>query len=204
VNQINVFTSCEAAGAAADYIRTGLEYSTWHTNLDNMMGSLPTVKFTIMTTINILSITTMREFLVDMLALKLKHYNEHRRVALSMSFNMLHHPYHQRLDILPEEYHSSLDSAYQFLIDNQEGKDGRDYYKGFFDYEIHAFGRLISFMQSANNGINISRARIDFYKFFTESDKRRSTSFSDTFPALINFMEMCKKESDNSIIVRCV
>lgn len=204
VKQINIFTSCEAHGEAAEYIRTGLVYDTWLSNLNYAMTEVQSAKFTVMTTVNALSVTTMHRFLEDILVLKLRHRNSMRNVAISMSFNMMHHPYHQRLDILPAELHSSLDSAYQYLQDKQEGRNGNDYYCGFFDYEIHAFSRLISFMKSGNAGGNLHRARIDFYKFFSQYDTRTGSDFGKVFPELRDFMESCQSLAQSQIDVRLV
>jgi hypothetical protein len=167
------------------------------------MTQHPRVKFTVMSTINLLSITTLRGFCEDMLALKLKHINEHRKVPVSVSFSILRYPQHQRLDILPESLHHYLEDVMPYLLQNQEGKNGNDYYHGFFDYEIHAFERLITFMKGKNADLHsLISARKDLYNFFTQHDERRGTNFYETFPELSEFMKTCKDLSSNEIQFR--
>lgn len=203
VREIRIYTSCEANGKQAEYIRYGLEYEKWLSNLDYLMTQNPKVKFTVMSTVNNLSITSLRGFCEDMLTLKLKHINDHRKVPVSISFNILRYPQHQRLDILPENVHHFIDEVLEYLKANQEGTNGNDYYHGFFDYEINAFERLFTFMKGKNSDLHsLVTARRDFYNFFTQHDERRGTNFGKTFPELVPFMESCKALNENLISVK--
>lgn len=205
VREVRVYTSCEASGKQAEYIRYGLKYGSWIHNLDYLMTQNPRVKFTIMTTVNILSTTSILQFCKDMLVLKLKHLNDHRKVALSVSFSILRWPQHQRLDIMPENLYHYLEEALPYLKENQEGQNGNEHYHGFFDYEIHAFERLIAFMKGKNADLrSMMTARRDFYNFFTQHDERRGTNFEQTFPELIEFMDVCRSLCEQSISFKMV
>ena len=205
VREVRIYTSCEAAGKPAEYIRHGLIYENWLSNLDSLMTKHPEVKFSVMATVNLLSVTSMQDFCKDMLELKLKHLNDHRKVPVSISFNILRYPQHQRLDILPENLYHYLEEVLPYLKENQEGQNGNDYYHGFFDYEIHAFERLIAFMKGKNADLHsMMTARRDFYNFFTQHDERRGTDFNQTFPELSEFMNACRSLCEQSISFKMV
>ena len=61
---------------------------------------------------------------------------------------------------------------------------------GFKDYEVLKMKRDRDWMLLGTN--NIERKRSDFYKFFTEHDKRRDTNFIETFPEMQDFWAQCK------------
>ena len=42
---------------------------------------------------------------------------------------------------------------------------------------------------------NIERKRADFYKFFSEHDRRRGTNFEEIFPQMREFWNDCKYRS---------
>ena len=63
-------------------------------------------------------------------------------------------------------------------------------FRGFKDYELHRLDRDIAWMRSAQLKDH-SRAKADFYRFFSEHDRRRSTDFLATFPEMKSWWEEC-------------
>ena len=52
--------------------------------------------------------------------------------------------------------------------------------------------RLYDWMVSPQNPEDQLRHQQDFYKYFSEHDRRRSTDFCKTFPELEEFYNFCK------------
>lgn len=194
IGKTHIYTSVDSYGKQAEYGREGLDYNKWYNNIDRLMTELPDTKVTIMCTTNILSITNYKKMLMDVLHLKKKHFNDNRKVPITVDAAILRHPHHQCAAILPKEYHHFMDDSLTFMKENQEGTNGNDYFDGFFDFEIARLERFVEFMQAGPNeaeNINLEYARADFYRFMNEHDKRRGSNFLETFPELKSFYDMC-------------
>jgi hypothetical protein len=63
-------------------------------------------------------------------------------------------------------------------------------FHGFKDYEIARLDRDIAWMRSARDKDH-SQAKADFYRFFSEHDRRRGTDFLKTFPEMRSWWEEC-------------
>lgn len=200
-----VYTSVDTHGEQAEYIRNGLNYQQWYSNVDRILTELPKTKVTVMCTANLMSVTNFTQMLRDIYFLKVKHYNNSRKVAITIDISILRWPGHQRANILPPEYADMMLPALEFMKAHEEGNKENNipHYKGFFDFEIAKLERFIEFIRSPINPaekVNISVARADFYKFVNEHDRRRNTDFLQTFPQLTDFYQMCKRESENRIL----
>ena len=62
VKQIEIYTSCEATGEQAEYIRDGMDYDYWRSNVEKVLTETD-ANVAIMTTLNILSMTTFENFI---------------------------------------------------------------------------------------------------------------------------------------------
>jgi len=202
VGSTKIYTSVDAHGAQAEYGRNGLCYDKWLSNVDRLLTELPGTKVTIMCTANIFSITSFEKLLKDVYELKIKHYNDKRKVPISIDISTLRWPAHQNVSILTPEYSNYLNKSLEYMKERKEGANGNNHYKGFFEYEIIKLERLVEAMQqdpNASENINVNQARAGFYAFVTEHDRRRKTNFLETFPELEQFYETCKAEYEKII-----
>jgi hypothetical protein len=69
-----------------------------------------------------------------------------------------------------------------------------DRFDGFKDYEIQRLERDVDWMKKGKklNEKYLHDTRADFYRFFSEYDKRRQTDFLSTFPQMKDFWQECK------------
>ena len=191
----HIYTSVDGSGAAAEYGRHGLKYVVWLANVDKILTELPNTKITIMSATNIASITSYKQLLADVLELKKKHSSPSRVVPITIDVAIVHHPGHNSVYILTDEYKTYMDDAMDFMVANKH-KDNDD---GFRDFEISRLARFIEYLKSspADSGrdaqTNIFRA--DFYRFMQEHDRRRGTDFLKTFPEMANFYDVCKSNA---------
>ena len=65
----------------------------------------------------------------------------------------------------------------------------------FTNLEYEKFRRVVDYMETTvYSDDKIKEGRKDFYNWFTEYDRRRSTDFKETFPELVDFYNSCKDE----------
>ena len=192
VKEFDIYTSCEAYGEQAEYIRDGLKYDLWRENLIKIIESANIRQVVIMMTINSLCLFSITEFLDDMLKLK-KQYGTHKPIV---DFNILRWPSFMSPLTLPNdikyELHGKLSMWWRKhkknpLINMHEGAQ---------------IERLIDYIEVVNRGHNTTEMDMelqfhDFKSFYTQYDVRRNKSFVDTFPELTDWYNGLK--IDNTI-----
>jgi organic radical activating enzyme len=195
VKAVKVYTSCEAYGAQAEYIRHGMNYSEWYDNCQRVLSETRDVPLLIMSTYNALSVTSYQEFLEDMLKLKKMQgkvtwyhklfkfkYGKHR-VHLDIPY--LNNPLHQNLAILTPDYLDLIRQQIEFMKSHEE----------FYPSEVQKLERVLGVFEPKLLGADLMQNinRKDFVKFVDEHDRRRATNFSSTFPQMMEFYNMCKE-----------
>ena len=179
VKEFDIYTSCEAYGEQAEYIRDGLNYEVWRKNLVHVIENANIRQVVIMMTINSLCLFSITEFLDDMLILKSK-YGSHKPIV---DFNILRWPAFMSPLTLPDEIKHDLHGKLSMwwrknkknpLINMHEGAQ---------------IQRLIDYIEVVNRGHNTTEMDMqmqfhDFKSFYTQYDKRRNKSFVKTFPEL--------------------
>lgn len=190
IGHLQIFTSAEAHGKQAEYIRHGMNYEQWLKNIERMINEVPYSAISIMSTYNILSIPSYTKFLDDMLKLRLKYrhiaYQNHRTpIVLDMPY--LRHPHHQASYIIPEYLLHYVEEQIKFMEDNQESKIPSQEYTGFYEHEIYKLRRIYNIIKvEIDSGKDNSVFRKDFVKFVDEHDRRRGTNFIETYPELVD------------------
>jgi hypothetical protein len=180
VKKFTLYTSAEAYGKKAEYIRHGMDYTVWIENCHKFLEQVPTAHFGIMSTYNALSVTSYTEFLKDVLIMKLKFHNDNRSIWLDIPY--LDNPKWMSVLILPLEYQSLILNQVKFMKENHCGG------KGFQEYEIQKLERIQFLINSDPNESYLK----DFVAFFDEHDRRRNTNFLATFPELTELYNYCK------------
>ncbi len=178
VKSFKLYTSVEAYGTRAEYIRFGLNYNDWRANCQRVLKEIPNSKLTVMSTYNALSVTSYLEFLQDWTALR----KEHDRRRLSLDISYLRWPHHQNIFVLDRAFIKYLDNQLSYI------KAG-----DFFEHEVHRFERIYKlFEDHVNKEQYITQNQKDFAAFIIEHDKRRGTDFQNTFPEMNDFLQKCK------------
>jgi organic radical activating enzyme len=173
-------------GPQAEYIRHGLDFNRLQNNVETYLADIPyRNSLTFIVTMNNLSVTGFLPLMKWILDLRTKHSKTYQRVWFDTP--VLRQPAWQSLQTLGESYAVKLEQARDFMVKNLETKS--DPFHGFKDYEVQRLERDIAWMRST---INVStRDLADFYRFFSEHDRRRGTDFEATFPEMITWWRQC-------------
>jgi organic radical activating enzyme len=184
IKEFDLYTSNESFGAHAEYIRDGLKYDVWKSNMVRFIEEAKFRSLTIMMTINSLCLFSIVEFLEDMKELKQK-YGAHRP---NVDLNILRWPSFMSPLVLPDEIkiqlHTKLKNWYE------ENKDSN-----LFSMNENAqIERLIDYIEVVKRGHNRTELDMDlqfhdFKSFYEQYDIRRNKDFRKTFPELVEWYD---------------
>jgi len=195
IKTFKLYTSIDGWGEQAEYMRRGLKCDLWEKNLDTFI-TITESPVNIMITYNILAVANFRDLLVKILELREK-YNSKDNSQQMLGFDTpyLKEPPHWMINLLPvDEFGHYLDNDLKFIKENLRN-NGNDTFK-FSKHEYEKFKRVRDYFYQGGQKITselIERGRKDFYKFFTEYDKRSNLDFKKTFPLYKKFMKDCER-----------
>jgi len=172
----------------AEYIRHGLDFNRCQHHVDRFLTEIPyRNSLTFIITMNNLSVIGLQEQLDYILDLRHHHSTTYQRVWFDTP--LLRQPAWQSLQILPTAYADKLESVADWMEQYMETPEHP--FKGFKDYEVQRMRRDIAWMREGTD--NIEQKRADFYRFFSEHDRRRGTNFLTTFPEMKDFWQECNR-----------
>lgn len=183
----------------AEYIRDGLNFQRNQAYVHRYLTEVPNRNsLTYIITMNNLSILGLKPLLAHILEMRKLYSTSYQRVWFDTP--VLRSPQWQSLQILPTAYTSILEDIIKWMKKNQV-KEGSGDFGGFKDYEIQRMERDLAWMK---NGKKLSdkylfSQRADFYRFFSEYDKRRDRDFLSTFPQMKEFWQECKWHAENPL-----
>lgn len=177
------FVSLDTWGPQAEYIRNGLDFNLAINRVERFVKEVPErSSLTFIITMNNLSIVGLAQLLEYILYLRKTYTDTYQRIWFDTP--LLYTPDWQNIQILPPAYQQCLWDCINYMNENL------DEMHGFKDYEVLKMRRDLQFMQKGTD--NIERKRGDFYRFFSEHDRRRGTNFLETFPEMSEFWNECK------------
>lgn len=180
VRDFCIYTSNEAHGAQAEYIRDGLDYAQWTQNIERILTETK-ARVGVMTTVNGICLSTFPRFLDHVLDLK-RRYEPHR---MMVSVNVLRHPNYMALRVLPRERLGSYASKIINWVDVNNASSLLT------DFEREHLSRFVGVLRDvlASDLDPDERARLehDFRAFHSQYDARRGKSFEATFPDLADW-----------------
>jgi organic radical activating enzyme len=185
VKSLKVFTSNEAHGKQAEYIRFGMDYGLWLRHCHMILDEVPRCGLTIMAAVNVMSHSTFGNLLADVLVMKKAVHDGEQwppRVVIDTPF--VRWPEFLAPWIGDELHLGMIEDNLLFMRDFiQRGPSDR---AGFADYEIHRYERLRDVVQQEMLNLagteHLDKLRTQFAEYVTEYDKRRGTDFARTFP----------------------
>lgn len=188
------YVSLDGWGSQAEYIRHGLDFDLLWDRVNQFLTEVPSYNsLTFIVTMNNLSVTSLEKLFAGILGLRKTYSNTYQRVWFDTP--VLREPAWQSLQTLPESYATRLEYLWAWMIRQQETTD--DPFHGFKDFEIARLDRDIAWMRAGQTQDH-SMAKADFYRFFTEHDRRRGTDFLKTFPEMRAWWTECEYHARNT------
>ena len=178
---IDLYTSNEAVGAQAEYIRDGLDYAVWMQNMVKLIESGKFRSVHVMCTINALCLDSLPEFLEQLTELKKKY----GRDSVSFTLNILRFPSFQSPLILPDDIKTKYkENLSQWLSHHADSEY-------MHEHEINHMLRLIDYLDIVktphSDTFEMPKLHNDFRQFFSQYDVRRNKNFEKTFPNLTSW-----------------
>jgi len=182
------YVSLDGWGPQAEYMRHGLDFNLLWDRVNQFLTEVPSYNsLTFIVTMNNLSVTSLENLFAGILGLRRVYSKTYQRVWFDTP--VLREPAWQSLQTLPEPYANKLEHLWAWMVRQIETEE--DPFHGFKDYELARLDRDIAWMQAAQQQDH-SQARADFYRFFSEHDRRRGTNFLETFPEMRSWWAECE------------
>ncbi len=175
---MQLYTSCEAMGSQAEYIRDGLIWHEWLENIDYALARGNIHGLHIMCTINSLCLDTLPEFLTLITDKKMS-----SSIPINFTLNILRFPSFQSPLALPDEIRTKYkDNLEAWLADNTNR---------LYDMERNHVQRLVDYLDIVKtpHDDTFDKASLDndIKHFYTQYDERRGKDFCATFPNLADW-----------------
>ena len=192
VKELIIFTSVDAWGKQAEYIRTGMEFNKFWDNVVKILAASNRTNITIMSTYNALSVFTYPKLIQEVYSLKDSFASTDRywNSAVFLDSSYLRFPLHQTVQVLPYQFANNILDQSK-LITYYAAPSFSPKHIGYSDVEVQKVKRIYDWMISPQDATQQMTNRHNFYKYFTEHDKRRGTNFVKTFPELEEFYNFC-------------
>jgi len=170
-----LYTSNESIGPYAEYIRDGLNWDQWVSNMVYLLESKKITRLNVMGTVNALCLESLIDFMNQIIEWK-SIYGKHQ---ISFSLNIMRFPSFQGLCVFPDHmrafYKSKLQEWYQQNKNN----------KFLEESELNQLDRLIDYLDHVKiphgEGFVRENAEKDFKRFYQQYDKRRGKDFYQIF-----------------------
>lgn len=199
IRRCMIFPSIDTWGKQAEYIRHGLNIDQFESNVKFLLKEIPEVLISFIVTVNALTPFHLKDLLEKILEWQKEsfytHNHNYRRIFFDLPY--LQSPAWQALNILPKNLVTNhFEQCLDFMEKNLVNIQAKKYY-GFSDFQIKKMKTLIGIVKASQiNKEQLTKNKINFYKFFNEHDLRRNTDFIKTFPELESFWLECKGLSD--------
>ncbi len=175
---VDVYTSLESTGLQAEYVRDGLEYNTWISNvrkvLDQTQSTVP-----VMTTMNILSLPTFEDFIELIMDLRKDYNHDFAYNRVPMSINILRWPPHLQCTMLDLEVRRAFATSIKETAEGWLKYYRKEKFARIYLEEWDQIKRFCEYLETDNT---LYEHRPDFVKFIDSYDYRRGKNFERTFP----------------------
>ena len=178
-----LYTSNESVGPHAEYIRDGLEWGQWISNMEFLLKA-ERMRLSVMMTINALCLESLPEMLDQVMAWKKTYGQWH----INFSLNILRFPSFQSALTLPDPIRQAYNKRLaEWYATNKSNPDLNNFEKSNIE-------RLIDYLDIVKTphgeGYVQATAQKDFKQFYEQYDVRRGKDFRKTFsPMLVEWYE---------------
>ncbi len=176
IPHFELYTSMEAYGAQAEYIRDGLNFEQWKVHVQMLMESAKVHQINLMMTVNALCLFSITDLFDLLLSWRIKY----QRKFCVWTLNILRFPSFMSPLVLPDHIRVERSNHLaKWLCENRN-------HPWIHDMEIAGLERLVHYLQQVESAHyragSKSLQQHDLYQFFSQYDRRREKSIATTFP----------------------
>lgn len=179
IRHLEVFTSNEAFGVEAEYIRDGLNFDKWKSNIKKLFEQGNIKRLHLMMTINGLCLFSIDKLLDQALIWKERFGNSNP----TLSFNLIRWPTFQSPMVLPPY----LRKESVFRLNNWLEKNKNSGL--LLSYELEQLKRIIDYLERATEATEKSASQPelekDLKRYLIQYDTRRNKNYKKTFEPLV-------------------
>ena len=179
--ELDIYTSNESWGRHAEYIRDGLDWAQWASNVDYLLESKKLRGLHVMCTINALCLFSLDEFLWSIVKLK----QQYGKDAINFTLNILRFPSFQSPLVLPDDLRSYYKDRLEKFMTRMKA------HKIIHDHEFAHIQRLIDYLDVVktphSGAAEQTVLQHDFKQFYTQYNQRRNKNFENNFPTLADW-----------------
>jgi hypothetical protein len=186
VFNVEILASMESTGKQAEYIRNGVHWDRFESNIDKLLTKNLNFDFGFIMSVNALSIPDVKDFIQYTEQIYLK-YN--KPVALKQ--NIITYPNWQSPFILTPDYANYIDECIDYMKTKVDVMPIVEDKMGRWDEYIKFLETLAKSIRENKDDNTYLRQK--FVEWFDTYDLRRKLNFKSTFPKLEKFYDMCKQ-----------
>jgi hypothetical protein len=185
---VELYTSMEATGVSAEYIRDGLDYAQWLSNVNLLLQSNTVKAVHVMCTINALCLPTLTELLDQLLELK----RTYGRERVNFTLNILRFPSFQSALVFPVELRDQFGTELKTWLEANRTDPLLQ------EHEVNHTQRLIDYLDVVktphSDTFEMPKLHNDFWEFYTQYNSRRNKKFVQTFPSLASWFNNLERK----------
>lgn len=179
VKSLDLYTSCEAMGLQAEYIRDGMVWDKWLYNVEKVLKNANLKAFHVMMTINSLCLFSITDFMDLMLEWK----TQYGRHFPTWSVNLVRFPSFMSPLALPNHIKDER------RIHLQKWLEVNKKHPLIHKMEVAGIERLIDYLETVEaphrHVSDKESLWMDFKSFFNQYDLRRNKNFNEVFPDIL-------------------
>jgi organic radical activating enzyme len=181
IGHLQIFTSFDAVGDRANYIRPGMDIDLVIKRMKIINKEVPNTFLIIMSTFSILSIPSLYELVELSVELK-KEGIDHK-----LDISYVKEPFYLKANLVDEELFEIFEEQYL--------KVEKDFFPTEYmnDEEIEKIKRIFFWVKSSYKDNKEKFHRLEFVRFIDQFDERKGFNFEKTFPEFMNFYNKNKK-----------
>jgi organic radical activating enzyme len=183
--KVDVYTSLESTDDQAEYVRDGLDFNQWITNVKKVLENTES-SVSIMTTINILSLPTFVNFVELIMSLRKDFNKDFAYNRIPFSINYLRWPPHLQCTLLDTDQRTTYADSIVLTVQDWLKYYRKEKYARIYLEEWDQINRFCDYLKTSKT---VNEHRVDFVKFINAYDTRRNKNFKETFPMYATLLE---------------
>jgi len=175
---VDVYSSLESTGEQAEYARDGLNYKQWLINIHKILKNTQST-VAIMTTVNILSLTTFIDFINAIMELRVIYNTSSAWNRIPLSINIMHWPPHLQCTLLDKDTRTVIANNIEQVCNSWLKYYTAEKHARLYLEEFDQIQRLCDYLRNTEPALE---HRHDFVRYIYAYNKRRNKDFLKIFP----------------------